>query len=345
MIPKLWETVFDYFKERPYWSKVRPIVVFFFLYIIVTVLAYQFIKWQYGIEARIELFLRSYIFKQITLVFMAIGVILCLFALEGKRQKGWEQEKVSESIRKYTRMFLPRAIIVGLVAVAFIPMFLYLSPSKTSRIHVRFLSQPGSDFNEQAFIYLIYELNKLQKNWYFEVSFDVFNERSLRREDRERCEQVDKSLCYAELLSQDRPFIGITSRELDQAFFFKNRNKVSVISTYHIDTYAPLSNYEFLVYSLIIQSMLIHLNQHCTLPPDTFEESREAHGGLFQFMPDPRAMKSTILASRLNKEEEELFFNCFGAEYVSICSQLLTLEWLRAERVTKNLEKYFKVKL
>ena len=54
-------------------------------------------------------------------------------------------------------------------------------------------------------------------------------------------------------------------------------------------------------------------------------------------------MKATILAARLSPEEEAMLFNRFGADYMNVCRQLLTLDWLRSERVVKNLAVHFGV--
>ncbi len=56
-------------------------------------------------------------------------------------------------------------------------------------------------------------------------------------------------------------------------------------------------------------------------------------------------MKSVILAAHLSPKGEELLLNCFGVEYMSICSNLLTLEWLHSQKVIGNLQKAFDVKL
>jgi hypothetical protein len=55
-------------------------------------------------------------------------------------------------------------------------------------------------------------------------------------------------------------------------------------------------------------------------------------------------MKSAIMAAHLSRKGEELLLNCFGVEYMSICSNLLTLEWLHSQRVVENLHRSFGVK-
>ena len=138
------------------------------------------------------------------------------------------------------------------------------------------------------------------------------------------------------------PFIGITTKKLGEDFFWQNHNQVSVISTYGWRDLAPPSAYEFIVYSIIVNSIVIHLNTYCDgLPEGSFKGSRVSHGDLFQFSPDRAEIKAAILSAHLSQRGEELLFNCFGAEYMNICSDLLSLEWLHSKKVTDNLKKAF----
>jgi hypothetical protein len=99
-----------------------------------------------------------------------------------------------------------------------------------------------------------------------------------------------------------------------------------------------------MAYCLMVQSILIHLDINGGgLPPGTFEPSAASHGGVFQFNPNKEVLKATILAAQLSPEEESLLFNRFGADYMNVCRQLLTLDWLRSERVVKNLAVQFGV--
>jgi hypothetical protein len=47
----------------------------------------------------------------------------------------------------------------------------------------------------------------------------------------------------------------------------------------------------------------------------------------------------------LSPEEESLIFNRFGPEYLGVCSNLISLEWLYSPRVRTNLSKIFGVNL
>ena len=95
-------------------------------------------------------------------------------------------------------------------------------------------------------------------------------------------------------------------------------------------------------HSLIVQSILIHLNSNAGgLPTGAVHESRTSVGELFQFSPRRQEMKAAILAAHLTPRGEQLLLNSFGIEYLTTCESLLTLEWLHSPRVTQNLEKSF----
>jgi hypothetical protein len=117
------------------------------------------------------------------------------------------------------------------------------------------------------------------------------------------------------------------------------------VSTADRAAYAPLSTYEYLAYCLVLQSLAIHLDVNGGLPPGAFEDQPRSHGGLFQFVPEKRALKASMLAARLSPGEEALLLNRFGPAYVSACAELLTMDWLYAERVRGNLERAFGAKL
>jgi hypothetical protein len=338
----LFGRVGDYLKGRPYWSRIEPFFTLLSLYATTVVLAYEYVQWRYHIAPALPLYLSSYIFRQITVVFAAIGAAGYLL---GRVNRSPEAETLGVRIRRHSRLFLRQAAVITLVAALAAPAIVYLSPARVSRIRIKFLAEP--DFNKFALTYLIYELNRMQNNWYFEVDFDTFNDGALTSRERTQCESAaDQSMCYALILAGGRPFVGITKEKLGDDYFFKNQGAVSVISTYGWQQYAPPSTYEFLIYSLVVQSILIHLNANGPgLPGAAYRESRVSIGELFQFSPRRQEMKAAILAPHLTPGAEELLLNSFGVEYLSTCRNMLSLDWLHTQRVTQNLEKNFSVKL
>jgi hypothetical protein len=352
MILKLWDAIGGYLRDKPYWSKIQPAFTLITLYLTVQVLAYQYVEWRYGLSPSLSLYLRSFVCKQITLVFAAIAAGGLLFALQGRTGEESSRSRIAGALRRHGRTLLVRLAVVGLLLAVVVPLLVGLSPNKVSHIRLRFLDVPETldvkkkPFDPYAFVYLIYELNKLQRTWYFEVDFSPFDELSLTTKERARCAGNEKSLCYAEKLAEGKPLIAITGQPLGADTFWQNRGRVSVISTHRWQDLQPPSVYEFLVYSVTVQSLVIHLNEHCKgLPQGAFHESRIAYGDLFQFSPKRREMKSVILASHLSPAGEELLFNCFGPGYLSTASKLLTLDWLHSPKVTQNLAKSFDVGL
>jgi hypothetical protein len=121
---------------------------------------------------------------------------------------------------------------------------------------------------------------------------------------------------------------------------------VSVITTADWTPHVPPTMYEYLVYSAIAQSMLIHLNTACSgLPSSTFDERSVGFVDLFEFTPRRYAMKPAILAAHISPVQEVMLLNCFGAGYVKDVASLVTLDWLHADDVTKKSKLSFGVSL
>lgn len=344
MIVKLWEAIMAFFKEKPYWSVVRPFFYLVLIYLIALVAAYQYIQWQYLFSPKLSLFMRSYVFKQITLVFSVLGIISLIFNIRPKRGERDKQNRLQAYLHKHGKYIVKRGIVASIVILAGAVLFMYYSPKKVDHIRIKFMDEP--DIDKYALVYLIYELNNIQKNWFFEIDYDVFNENKLTSEQRNKCVIPRKILCYAEMTAKQQPFIGITTEKLGEDSFWQNAGNVSLISTHNWEHYAPPSSYEYLIYAIIVNSIVLHMNTSCRgIPASAFAESRISHGGLFQFTPRRQAMKAEVLASQLSREYQEALFNCFGAEYFSNCMKLLSMEWLHSEKVSGNLEKCFGVNI
>ncbi len=341
MLFKLLDVILGYAKETPAWPILRPVAALVSLYLTALVLAYQFIEWQYRLSPPLTLFLRSYLAKQITVLCAALGVVGVLLRHVARApDPAWAGARPLMAWQRGRRAI---AVVVGVAAVA-VALCAWLAPRTVADIRVKFLTVP--DVDPYAVAYLLYELNRAQKQWFFEVDFVVFNPTELTSADRARCAGRERALCVAETLAGGRPFIGITAEPLGEDFFWQQRGPVAVVSTGDWRGYTPPSEYEFLAYAVIVQSVVLHLTVHCAgLPQDAFQESRVSTNDLFQFSPRRQAMKAAILAAHLNRRGEELLFNCFGAEYVAAAGNLLSLEWLRAGRVLDNLERTFGVRI
>ena len=334
--------VTEYFKDKPYWPAIKGLFTLLSLYVSATVLAYEYLHWQYGLEPPLGLFLRSYLFKQISVVAATIFVVSLLFRLAERRQGDSPDDAVAASLRKYSGVVGKRLAITGLVLCLAVPMFHSLAPRRASNIRILFLNDPDQEFDREAFVYLLYELNQRQRQWHFEVDFDVFNPNILNSAERKACEVERQALCYAELKAAGHQLIAITTRPLDPDHFWVNRGSTSVITTSDWKPFVPPSHYEYLIYSVLTQSMVLHLNNQCSgIPATSFRESREGNGDLFEYSPRRYAMKPAILAAHLSPTQEEMLMNCFGAEYLKTSSSLLALDWLRSDAMQKNLEKNF----
>jgi hypothetical protein len=344
----------EYFKGKPYWSAIQPALTLLSLYIAASVLAYEYLQAQYSLaplqigEAKLpllNLFFHSYVFKQITLVAVTVGVVGLFFRIMDPKSARAGKPAWVERIRHYRGPLLKRAIVVLVVLAIAIPTFRRSMPRDVSNVRVLFFKDPDQEFDESAFIYLLYELNARQSRWHFDVEYDVFN-RNAHADEFQACEGEPLWLCVAEKEAAGRPLIALTTEPLEPDHFWQNRANVSVITTADWTPYAPPSMYEYLIYSVIVQSVLIHLNTECSgLPPASFQESRIGFGDLFEFSPRRYAMKPAILSAHLSPVQQVMLMNCFGPGYVNTASSLITLGWLRSDPVKRNLKASFRVDL
>jgi hypothetical protein len=340
MISKFIDLLLGYFKGKAYWSRIEPLVAFISLYVVALALAYEYVQWRYNFSTPIEVFVRSYLVKQLTILFATIAVLVLIFVAPSRQAVAgrWEQ------IRHGVRTLSGRIAFAGLLLVLMLMLLIRVNPERVSHITVQYLNEPDpSTLNKYAFTYIVYELNRSQSTWHFTPDFDTFSPDQLTTAERASCGD-DDSLCIANLAAGGRNFVGIQTTALGSDHFWVNSENVSVISTHDWMRETP-NVYEYLTYSLIVQSIVIHLNKHCRgLPTGSFRESREAYGELFQFSPRRNEIVASVLAAHLSPKGEELLANCFGMEYMANCNRLLSMDWLRSGRVKNNLEASFGVK-
>ena len=338
MFTDLWSEIREYLRQKPYWSRIQPLVSLASIYLAAVVLVYEYIRWQYHVSPRLSLFLGSYLFWRVTVVAMVLGLVSAILQ---KRNA----EQPSMRLASWAAERGPiRVVAATLVVIGGTVLFFRLAPAQASHIKVRFLTEPEQTFKKDALVYMLFELNKLQRNWYFTMDFDTLNLDEFTSQQRAAC--GERSLCFAKLCSGGEPFIGITTDGLGEDTFWQNDRVTSVISTASWSQSTSPGIYEYLAYTVITQSVLIHLNAQCRgLPQGSFTASRVSHGDLFQFAPRRGVMKAEVMAGRLTPGGESLLLNCFGIEYVTVCSRLITLDWLRDSRVTGNLNRAYDIKL
>jgi hypothetical protein len=340
MFEKFFDLLLDYLKARPYWPLLQPVLLLLSLYVISLVGAYQYIEWRYHFTPDLPIFLHSYLVKQISVVFLALALLALLM---GTRWRNGIHTAAAKKIRGGIRSFAMGLTLAGIILILASAMFLHFAPHRVSHIKVKLMDAPAS-FDGYALTYIVYELNRLQADWHFTLDPDPLNKDSLASKDTARC--GEDSLCYAKLIANNQPFIGITETGFNEDSFWINSGVVSVISAGQWKEYQPPSTYEYLAYSLIVQSTMIHLNRNCSgLPVGAFQQSRLSYGDLFEFLPRRNQMKAAILAAHLNPQGQELIANCFGLEYMNNLEHLLSLDWLRSGRVHDNLQKTFRISL
>jgi hypothetical protein len=340
MISKFVELIVNYLKTKSFWPLLEPVFILLSLYVISGVIVYQYIEWRYHFTPELTTFLHSYIIKQISVVFLTFALLALVL---GTNWKTGVRTEIGSGVIRWVRSGAKKLAIAGIIVVFATGVFLRLAPNRVSLITIKFMERPQS-FSEYPFAYIVYELNRSQTDWHFTLDPDTFNRDSRTSSEIERC--GTDSLCYAKLVAADQPLIGITESGFDQDSFWTNSGSVSVVSAGQWKPYAPPTTYEYLSYSLIVQSTLIHLNRNCSgLPAGAYESSRLSYGDLFEFTPRRNEMKAAILAAHLSPKGEQLLANCFGLEYMNNCNRLLSLDWLHSGRVHDNLEKNFGIKL
>jgi len=343
----VWDLVKDIgglLAKTPAWLQVRS---FFFVLAgcgLAEYWAYQYLQSQYGFTPSPEVFLRSYVSIRILLAGGGLFLVLLLFRIGRRGRSPAAPGRLVTALREHRGLLLYRGAVVAAVATGIVAASRPFAPSKAGTIRVRFLDRPVN-FDPQTLAYVVYELNRIQKNWYFEVDFKPFSKSSLRSDQATACDEDRRPLlALAKFAAEDKPMIGITSHSLGDAYFWEHEAKVGVISTADEAAYAPISSYRYLAFCLIVQSMLLHLGQRFgDVPLDSYPGGSESHGGILQSVPTRSAVRPLILGARLSPGEEEMLFNAFGPEYARTCSELLTLAWLDAPRVAANLKEVFGV--
>ena len=360
MLGEMWRSLLGYLEKQPYWSRLQPILLLLFLYAGTAVVVRQYVEWQYGLSPSPPEFLRSYLFKQVSIVFLALAAALVVMRIGGATASavpppgGWRQR-----LAQGGRRWLWRAAGLILIALVALELWLRVTPAGTVgdvRIKLdppqRVLDNIG--FDPYGFVYLIYELNRQQRAWHFEVDLDPFDASLVPARDAAGC--ADESLlalclaqAYAATLGRDSgPLILITHRTFgsatggDRYYYWLHASAVSVISATDWRRFKEPDIYDYLAYSTIVQSILIHLDAACGDFQERYQEGRVTSGDIFQFQPTPQLMQPAVLAAHLSRPMQQLLFNCFGPAYAADAERLLSLDWLHADRVQQNLRKIVK---
>lgn len=349
MIGEIWRTLVGYLEKQPYWARLQPFLLFGFVYVGVAVTAYEYVQWQYGLSPSPPAFLRSYLFQQVTIVMAAIGAALLILRLDraspAPAAGGWRGWLAA---RRSALLWRGAGLLLVLIAAA--ALWLRIAPAAVADVRLK-LEPPGGvlrrlNFDPIAFAYLVYELNRQQRSWHFEIDLDPFEADLLASRDRTRCHgDAFERLCLAQAYVTALPeppgaFILVTGARFEAAearyYYWLHGGAVSVISAADWEREQP-PIYDYLAYSTIIQSILIHLDQRCPGFTQRHAEDRVTRGELFEFQPTPQLMPAALLSAHLSRATEELLFNCFGPAYAADAGRLLSLDWLHAAAVQRNL--------
>lgn len=346
MLWKLWDVVTGYLKDRPWWAAVQPFVLVVLAGGIAEAFVWQFIRTQYGFAPDLRVFLTSYLSVRVLAVTGAVLLLMLLLRLEPRAQAPPVRGRVAEFLRRHRRIIAYRSTVTALVVAAAALGVMLRAPSSVGHITVRFMQLPA-EVKPEALAYVIYELNRPQRQWQFDVDFTPFNPLALTSSERARCEHDPQPLlCHAERMGESRgPVVAVTDVPLNGAYFATHRGAASVITTADAGSYSPLTQYEYLAYMIVVQSVLLHLDASGGLPDAMFAPGTATTGDIFQFVPDRETLKSTILAARVSPAAEELILNRFGPEYLAVYANLVSLDWLYSARVRTNLSKVFGVEL
>jgi hypothetical protein len=349
MLSGFWNTLVKYLEKQPYWAAAQPFFLVLFAAVAAEVAAYEYVKAQYSLTL-VPLFLGSYLSTRILVSAGAVLLLLLLFKFDPSKRDRPEPGRIVALYRAHRTTILYRGLVTAVVVIATGFVFFVTSPARVSHITIQLMDLPD-DVRSDAFTYVVYEMNRIQRQWYFSVDARPFNEAELTSVEYKACnpegdENAQPLLCYAETKAESQgPLIAITAKPLNNVFFATHRGTASVITTADAASVAPITNYEYLAYMIVLQSMLIQLDAHDDRPTNAFAPGTASSGGTFEFVPARDMFKPAMLAPRLSPTQEALIFNRFGPSYLGVCSLLLSLDWLYAPRVNQNLRKLFGVTL
>jgi hypothetical protein len=355
MIGEIWKRLFAYLERQPYWAKIEPFLLAGFLYIAALVLTYQYVQWQYHYVPGPFVFLRSYLAKQVTVVFLAAALGIAILVAKPRpadpdAARGWRAI--------LWRSFLLRASCVAAVAVLAGVVWAATAPSRTAdditiKFHTEGRLSSDLGFDTDALTYLVYELNRQQNAWHYETDGKFFEEGAVTRAARKTCEgHPIVTLCLGLAWADEHragQLILISGESLGKLgapqYFWSHEGSVSVVSTADWRGFTEPSVYEYLAYSIIQQTIRIHLEGQCRLLSDLLEDEARERGGMFEFMDNRNLMRARLLSAQLGPAMEEKLFNCFGPEYTEDAKRLLSLNWLRSQTVQDNLHRVYGVRV
>jgi hypothetical protein len=127
----------------------------------------------HGFSPRLDLYLRSYVVKQITLAYLTVAAVGLVFLYRRRINEPNVPNRIRKRLAQLYRDFGRRLLLALTLVICFGTIFVYVSPHSVRHIRIEFLDEPT--FDKYAFGYTVYELNREQNYWHFDINFDVFN--------------------------------------------------------------------------------------------------------------------------------------------------------------------------
>jgi len=208
------QMLLEVLKGKKYWKTIQPFILLGVGYVATESLAFEYIQSQFGFKPSLRLFVGSYFFIRVTVVFAGLALLMILFQLQPGRGVEALPGKVGSFVRRHQAIIGFRAMVVLLVVPLVVLAFRHVGPHHVSTIRIKLLNEPEG-FAPDALAYLVYELNRQQKSWFYELDFEPFNPGKLTTSEAEEgASQERPKLYYSELIAKGRPLIAITEESL-----------------------------------------------------------------------------------------------------------------------------------
>ncbi len=350
MLQAIWAPIREYLKDQPYWRKIQPLEALVTAYLLSVVAGHRYLAWRYHLNLDVGLYVRSYLFRQITTVFVSVAAVALGWWVYARlpemrdRPKGGVLKTLAATLGARAKALAGRALIALPLLLACAWVVVVSRPTSATDIPVKVLLSPGQErpFSIETLAYIVYELNNRQQSWRLVFDAQTLNPRSLP--DAERCAADPRpALCQVQSYFDQGSGIGITAAPLgEDDHFWEHLARHSVITTKDLETLHTVDPYEFLAYALIVQSTAVHLEEHCGgMERPLLDPSQRSTGDVLQLSFPLASFKGSMLAARLSADDQELLLRCFGPGYLSDVMALLDLKWLREGEVAKNLARHF----
>ncbi len=351
LLDDVWKWLTELLGATRYWKFIQPVIALGMLYLGVLVAVYHYVEWRYHYAPTPDVFLRSYLFQQVTITFVALVAAFWIALRPPEGIVEGQPAALLNWLQRNLALVLRRAALMLLVLVPAVVLFRVLGPqTRPHDVAVQF-TESETNFDRKALTYLVYELNSVQRGWYFEVAGVPFKFESARYEASPVCRGPPPLTCalkdFAQIGGESNQSFALiaTSADLAPNLFYAHTYGTtrSVVTDKDWDGPAQ-SVYQYLLYELITQGIVIHLEAYCGgLKPRESERTGQTRGEILEFAAEASAVRAAVLAARLSPAVEERLFNCLGPEYTHNVLELLRLEWLRAERVRRNLKTFYGV--